>query len=731
MSGKARNNAARSNQTTHFGIMGGLGPSVGSGQQFMLRRARNIQRIPLGAEAGRQYMVEHNLLSKNPAGSAKIGRTALLVSRVQGPCNCSVREPAQNSTKDLTIPISGTLASPAPEPPQCKDILGDDGKNWMDSLGHDCAYFRSCDGSYKAPQTCGGGGYNPIWCGHNGEYGNTAGRNSTKTANEACCGRCGGGRATGACKDILGDDGKNWMDSLGHDCAYFRSCDGSYKAPQTCGGGGYNPIWCGHNGEYGNTAGRNSTKTANEACCGRCGGGSTSGTSQERPSPCRGDYDCASPWVCSSPDQGVCIPPPPTYGCNSTKKQCTAQEGGGGFATLSECEANCCAPVGDGCVGPGPNYTICCGNSSCLMERCQTPGCKRGLGGLCVSTASVGTDPSNCCATGSCLANKCQTQVCKVPLGAACVSTASVGTDPSSCCAGESICINSKCVPLICSAGTLGACDPTATKDTAPDKCCLTNKQVSPLIPGNDNVCSGGKCVSPVCSVAKGGTCDPSIGTASLPAPGPYTTPGTCCTFLSDTEPGLACDPVTKQCVDCSTHRGLGCPCQVGTCATGFTCRWTGTAPHKMCIPSTQDSVQGPAEGETCFSTCSEKETRSGKTLRPHTYDLLSGMQCDWPCFCDWGEVCGQFYVDGATKHEVRVTQGDPQGACSGLRKACSGGPTDPICYGAYGWNSPESPSIGTTGWSLAIHGDYTDFTGTSLDPNIKDGICGGPSTSA
>ena len=91
MSGKARNNASRSNQTTHFGIMGGLGPSVGSGQQFMLRRARNTQRIPPGALAGKQYMVEHDILSKNPAGSAQIGRTALLVSRVQGPCTCSVR----------------------------------------------------------------------------------------------------------------------------------------------------------------------------------------------------------------------------------------------------------------------------------------------------------------------------------------------------------------------------------------------------------------------------------------------------------------------------------------------------------------------------------------------------------------------------------------------------------------------------------------------------------------
>ena len=88
MSGKARNNASRSNQTTHFGIMGGLGPSVGSGQQFMLRRARNIQRIPPGAVEGKEYMIDHDILSKNPAGSGKIGRSALLVQRVQGPCNC-------------------------------------------------------------------------------------------------------------------------------------------------------------------------------------------------------------------------------------------------------------------------------------------------------------------------------------------------------------------------------------------------------------------------------------------------------------------------------------------------------------------------------------------------------------------------------------------------------------------------------------------------------------------
>ena len=89
MSGKARNNASRSNQTTHFGIMGGLGPSVGTGQQFMLRRARNKQNIPSGPKAGKEYMIEHDILSKNPAGSGGVGKTSLLTSRVLGPCNCT------------------------------------------------------------------------------------------------------------------------------------------------------------------------------------------------------------------------------------------------------------------------------------------------------------------------------------------------------------------------------------------------------------------------------------------------------------------------------------------------------------------------------------------------------------------------------------------------------------------------------------------------------------------
>jgi hypothetical protein len=83
--------SSMTNQTCHFGIMGGLAPSVGLPAgvgMFRLRRARNKQTIPTGCVPGLQYMKEHDILSKNPAGSGGIGLTKVLVDRSMGPCNC-------------------------------------------------------------------------------------------------------------------------------------------------------------------------------------------------------------------------------------------------------------------------------------------------------------------------------------------------------------------------------------------------------------------------------------------------------------------------------------------------------------------------------------------------------------------------------------------------------------------------------------------------------------------
>ena len=91
MGGKAKNNASRSNQITHYGVMGGLAPSTNVAQgvkRFRLRRARNKQTIPVMPIPGLEYMKEKDILSKNPAGSGGVGLSKVLVDRSMGPCNC-------------------------------------------------------------------------------------------------------------------------------------------------------------------------------------------------------------------------------------------------------------------------------------------------------------------------------------------------------------------------------------------------------------------------------------------------------------------------------------------------------------------------------------------------------------------------------------------------------------------------------------------------------------------
>jgi len=100
---KVSSSSSMTNQTCHFGIMGGLAPSVGLPAgvgMFRLRRARNKQPIPTGCIPGLEYMKEHDILSKNPAGSGGIGLTKVLVDRSMGPCNCG-------AGKGANIPVAG------------------------------------------------------------------------------------------------------------------------------------------------------------------------------------------------------------------------------------------------------------------------------------------------------------------------------------------------------------------------------------------------------------------------------------------------------------------------------------------------------------------------------------------------------------------------------------------------------------------------------------------------
>ena len=99
--------SSMTNQTCHFGIMGGLAPSVGlraGVRMFRSRRAKNMQQIPTGCVAGLQYMKEHDILSKNPAGSGGIGLTKVLVDRSMGPCNCSGGERVTDGGSTSCLP---------------------------------------------------------------------------------------------------------------------------------------------------------------------------------------------------------------------------------------------------------------------------------------------------------------------------------------------------------------------------------------------------------------------------------------------------------------------------------------------------------------------------------------------------------------------------------------------------------------------------------------------------
>ena len=122
MGGKGKNNSSRSNQTSHFGIVGVIGPillmSPFGPRTFRLQRATNKQMIPLRPVPGYNYMQAKDILSRNPAGSGGTGKTALLVARQIGPCNCAALPAASEEVGlDATPREAGQLTSSSPATP--------------------------------------------------------------------------------------------------------------------------------------------------------------------------------------------------------------------------------------------------------------------------------------------------------------------------------------------------------------------------------------------------------------------------------------------------------------------------------------------------------------------------------------------------------------------------------------------------------------------------------------
>ena len=75
--------ASMSNQTSHFGIMGGIHNRKISSRSS-LNRVTSRLTIPAGADAGLRYMKMHNLLSRNPLGSGGVGRMFTVRPRGSG-----------------------------------------------------------------------------------------------------------------------------------------------------------------------------------------------------------------------------------------------------------------------------------------------------------------------------------------------------------------------------------------------------------------------------------------------------------------------------------------------------------------------------------------------------------------------------------------------------------------------------------------------------------------------
>ena len=90
--------ASMSNQTTHFGIMGGLFNRKISGRSSMNRVTSRLE-IPASAKEGYKYMKMHKLLSRNPLGSGGVGR--MFTVRPRGSGLRSVKPTTKSSGNNL------------------------------------------------------------------------------------------------------------------------------------------------------------------------------------------------------------------------------------------------------------------------------------------------------------------------------------------------------------------------------------------------------------------------------------------------------------------------------------------------------------------------------------------------------------------------------------------------------------------------------------------------------
>ena len=86
---KARHTASITNRTSIFGIMGGTIQSGGyrNSIRSATYRATTYNKIPPRPTPGKQYMLAHNLLSRNPQCSGGVGRMHTHPGAC-GPCNC-------------------------------------------------------------------------------------------------------------------------------------------------------------------------------------------------------------------------------------------------------------------------------------------------------------------------------------------------------------------------------------------------------------------------------------------------------------------------------------------------------------------------------------------------------------------------------------------------------------------------------------------------------------------
>ena len=83
----ARHQSSLSNQTTHFGIMGGL-VSTTNAQSSIIRARQigarsNLAGMPTKPIPGKAYLIKHDILSRNPQASGGVGKRVLLYTTGQ------------------------------------------------------------------------------------------------------------------------------------------------------------------------------------------------------------------------------------------------------------------------------------------------------------------------------------------------------------------------------------------------------------------------------------------------------------------------------------------------------------------------------------------------------------------------------------------------------------------------------------------------------------------------